>query len=419
MARRHRAVVTLLLTLSMATAEAAEPSRLIVDPNVLTDRMGGVEVPPVGVLTAMHQSAYILRAAGGRLSRVPVARTRLPHSDGMNPQAVQVDLGPAGEIYVRQTEVFCKSIDGGRTWTARRIALPPDVELGFRWKVLRDGTFISVGCQVGNAVDPPAVVWASTDEGVTWTRRAEIPINDLPLPSGRPYVQRYVHRGLNRLRDDTLIWGIDVRDDPFVRGSALYFFQSSDGGKTWQGPTLVRDRGASEGGTVRLPSGRLFATMRMGYIVHPSDPPRLLKYTQKVAGAPFNGRHRIKNLFVMDSDDDGKTWNTPRLLTTVFGQTFGFPAVQSDGTLVVIHDTRYGPGPPGSRAMISRDEGKTWQDEVYYLDSTKFTGSYSASVVLADDTIVTIAGSSQAGNTWEAVNGSTDLFAIRWKPVKP
>ena len=46
MARRHRAVVTLLLTLSMATAEAAEPSRLIVDPNVLTDRMGGVEVPP-------------------------------------------------------------------------------------------------------------------------------------------------------------------------------------------------------------------------------------------------------------------------------------------------------------------------------------------------------------------------------------
>ena len=86
--------------------------------------------------------------------------------------------------------------------------------------------------------------------------------------------------------------------------------------------------------------------------------------------------------------------------------------------MIVIHDTRYGPGPPGSRAMISRDEGKKWLDEVYYLDSTAFTGSYSASVVLKDDTILTIAGSSQAGNSWEAVKNKTDLHAIRWRPVK-
>ncbi|MEE3371209.1 MAG: hypothetical protein VX346_17885 [Planctomycetota bacterium] len=395
-----------------------EASRLIVAPNVETARMGGVDVPVAGVLREMHRSPYILHAAGGTLSRVPVSRVRLPHSDGMSPQAVQVDVGPGGEIYVRQSEVFCKSIDGGLTWTARRIAVPAEVNLGFRWKVLRDGTFISVGCEVGSVVESPAVVWASRDEGVTWTRRAEIPISDLPLRTGNPYVQRYVHRGLNRLRDDTLIWGIDVRDDPFVRGSALYIFQSTDGGKTWRGPTMVRDRGASEGATVRLPSGRLFATMRLGYLMYESDPPLLLKYTQKVDGAPFNGSHRIKNLFVMDSDDEGKTWNTPRLLTTVYGQTFGYPAALSDGTVVVIHDTRYGPGPAGSRAMISRDEGKTWQDEVYYLDFTRFTGSYTASVVLPGDTILTIAGSSQAGNTWELVNGATDLFAIRWKPVK-
>ena len=68
--------------------------------------------------------------------------------------------------------------------------------------------------------------------------------------------------------------------------------------------------------------------------------------------------------------------------------------------------------------MISRDEGKTWEDEVYYLDSTTFTGSYTASVVLEDDTILTIAGSSQAGNTWEVVKNYTDLYSIRWKPVK-
>ena len=44
--------------------------------------------------------------------------------------------------------------------------------------------------------------------------------------------------------------------------------------------------------------------------------------------------------------------------------------------------------------MEGSDEGRTWLDEVYYLDSTTFTGSYSASVVLADDTILPICGSS-------------------------
>ena len=49
---------------------------------------------------------------------------------------------------------------------------------------------------------------------------------------------------------------------------------------------------------------------------------------------------------------------------------------------------------------------------------SKFTGSYSASVSLEDDTILTISGSSQAGNSWAAVNTTTDFHAIRWKPVK-
>lgn len=418
MAVRCVGTLACCFTMLVSGLYADDVSKLIVEPNVETHRMGGVDVPSADILRKMHAGQYVLRTANGKLTQVPVSRVLLPHSDEMNPQGVQVDIGPKGTIYVRQMEVLCKSTDGGRSWTSRRLELPAELQLGFRWKVLADGTFISVGCDIGNALKEPATVWASKDEGVTWEKRAEIAIDNLPLSSGNPYVQRYVHRGLNRLRDDTLIWGIDVRDNPYTKGMALYFFQSTDGGKTWQGPTLVSDRGASEGGTVRLPSGRLFATMRLGMTVRRSDPPLLLKYTQIIDAAPFNGRHRIKNLFVTDSDDNGKTWNTPRLLTTVFGQPFGYPAVQSDGTVVVIHDTRYGPGPPGSRAMISRDEGKTWQDEVYYLDSTTFTGSYTASVVLEDDTIVTIAGSSQAGNSWEAVKNHTDFFSIRWKPVK-
>ena len=121
---------------------------------------------------------------------------------------------------------------------------------------------------------------------------------------------------------------------------------------------------------------------------------------------------------MVESDDWGRTWKDFRLLTTVFGQTRGDPVGLSDGTVVVVHDTRYGPGPPGSRAMISRDEGSTWEDEVYYLDYTTFTGSYAGSVTLADDCILSVVGSSQAGNSWEAVRNNTDFYAIRWRPME-
>ena len=148
---------------------------------------------------------------------------------------------------------------------------------------------------------------------------------------------------------------------------------------------------------------------------HPQDSAEIVNHMGAYPRTPEN--LGFKNVFLVNSSDDGATWTRPRMLTTVYGQTFGYPAVQSDGTAVVVHDTRYGPGPPGSRAMVSRDEGQTWEDEVYYLDSTNFTGSYSASLVLEDDTILTIAASS-VGGSWDAVRDKTDLYAIRWKPVK-
>ena len=312
-------------------------------------------------------------------------------------------------IYVCQTELLCKSTDGGRSWTARPIHESPGQ---LRWRVLHDGTFITVGLKVGKETHEPATVWASDDEGKTWSKRAEIAL-EMKLLNGEPYAERYVHRGLNKLADGTLLWAIDIRDDavPMSTG-ALYFFRSTDGGHSWQGPIFAFDW-VSEGGFALLPSGRILSTIRYQRPTAKNDSPDLERQNGSISkGWPW------KHLFLQFSDDSGLSWSVPQQLTTVFGQTFGYPAVQSDGTVVVIHDTRYGPGPAGNRAMISHDEGATWLDEVYYLDYTRFVGSYSASVVLSDDTILTIAGSSQAGNSWDLVNSQTDLHAIRWKPVK-
>ena len=100
-------------------------------------------------------------------------------------------------------------------------------------------------------------------------------------------------------------------------------------------------------------------------------------------------------------------WTDFRQLTTTFGQCYGVPAALPDGTVVVVHSTPYGPGSRGSRAMISRDEGRTWQDETYYLTFSEPSG-YNHSLALTDGTILTVA----------ARNDTEPLTAIRWRPVK-
>ena len=184
--------------------------KLIIAPGRRTDRLGGTGIPDIDTLQQMHASQYILHAAGGQLTRVDVEKSLLPHSNNTSPQAVTVDRGAGDLVYVQQPECLCKSTDGGRTWTSRPIDRFEDGP-GFGWKVLADGTFISVNCTTGVGARGSAIVWASADEDLTWNERAEIPV-EMPLPNGEPYSERYLHRGLNRLADDSLLWTVDIRD---------------------------------------------------------------------------------------------------------------------------------------------------------------------------------------------------------------
>ena len=160
---------------------------------------------------------------------------------------------------------------------------------------------------------------------------------------------------------------------------------------------------------VQAPSGKLLAVVRYQRRLLPGDPPDLCdgrtwggcKFSPWLKSVPY------KHTFLVDSKDEGRTWTDFRQLTTTLGQCYGFPTALSDRTMVVVHTTPYGPGERGSRAIIGRDEGWTWENEVYYLTYSEESG-YNQSVTLEDGAILTVA----------ARNDIEPFTAIRWKPVK-
>jgi hypothetical protein len=202
---------------------------------------------------------------------------------------------------------------------------------------------------------------------------------------------------------------------------SLFVYYSMDEGASWQGPAKICDWG-SEGGIASMASGKLLAAIRFQRPSLPDDPPDLIEKTGrwnkeasgKLPSFPY------KHVFLADSEDRGRSWQNVRQLTTAFGQCHGFPAALSDGTAIVIYDHRYPRELSTGRAMVSPDEGKTWKDEVYYAYYGLGVSGYNQSLVLEDDLILTVAGTSdelKAAEVWDGATGKSDIWAIRWKLV--
>ena len=390
-----------------------------------TYNLGGVPEPSLEELASMQNGSYILHAKEGKLNKVPVEKMLLPHDPKGHPQAIRAVMGPDNTVYFSQHTLLSKSTDAGLTWKTNE--LTPEALQISSFQILSDGTF--VGVHSGDSEKPDRiVVQRSCDEGETWENLSEV-----DNPAGCPV--RYSNT-LCRLPDDTLILPIESRfehnQDP------NYVHCSTDGGKTWTGPTGPHGEPAfvnthwvgpntgpgflgpcsHETMIARMASGNLLSVIRYHGPVVPQWP--LID----------PGQHpHYKTVFLADSADQGKTWTNMRPLTNVHGQCHGFAAGFSDGSVVVTFDHRYIPGTPGAKAMISHDEGMTWEDEVYYLYSATVPeglAGFSQSVILEDETILTLAAatdvgrsknlkSSATGNSSISMIGHTDAWAIRWK----
>ena len=371
-----------------------------------TFNMGGVTEPSHDELAAMQAGQYVLHARAGKLTQVPVEKARLAHDPDGHTQRVQVCLHPDGTIYVSQGTLMSKSADGGRSWEAYDSPWPSGPNAPFA--ILSDGTF--VGARADGPESPNLSVSTSGDEGRTWEKIGEID-NPVECPV------RHVGSSLCRLPDDTLVVAVESRFPH--RNDPEYVHRSTDGGKTWSGPTGYNTGPGFLGGNCyetsigRMASGKLLACIRYHGAVVPQWP----LFSR-------DGWAHYKAVFLADSNDEGRTWCNLRPMANIHGQCHGGALGLSDGSVVVTHDHRYSPGTPCGRAMVSLDEGRTWEDEVYFLYYGRGQSGFSQSVELGDGTIVTVGATSEfmgkgihgkASKTSRDWFGRSDLCAIRWQ----
>lgn len=161
-------------------------------------------------------------------------------------------------------------------------------------------------------------------------------------------------------------WDLNDKKTMHAGGGPIQAASSDDEGKTWRLlgeiplPEGMVNQHAHEPHVAALPDGRLFAAVR---------------YEK-----PFQ-------VLFSESSDGGATWSVARP-----SGAMGSPPhllLHSSGALICVYGYRMQPF--GQRALISRDLGKTWlQDIVLRDDGPDGDLGYPCSVELADKSILTV-----------------------------
>ena len=214
--------------------------------------------------------------------------------------------------------------------------------------------------------DGPVFVVRSDDGGESWSSPTMIDTSSVPVPAGcNP------HGKMVELADGTLLMSVyfqyraDQAHPSYQQHGhfGCYVIRSRDGGQSWGDASPLAD-GFVEPPLFVLPSGRL-----IGLVV------------QFMPG---------RNLWQTVSDDGGFTWSEARPITGYHEYSGSSLLLLQDGRLLLAYGHRSFPG--GVHAMISRDEGESWNQEekvVLAAESVyQFCGGGS-SVQFADGKIVT------------------------------
>ena len=222
----------------------------------------------------------------------------------------------------------------------------------------------------------------SNDSGLTWEELIKVPVS---APHG-PIL----------LNDGSLIYlGKECNGSSPDPNGRILSFGSENGGKTWKFTGVVpipEDTELEcfhEPHAVQLPSGKIIGMVRYQYTENCRN------YTQF-------------SIFKTFSSDGGRTWSKAEPI----GVEGSPPHLlrHSSGTLICSYGRRYAGEPFGQMAMISRDNGETWEkDFVLRDDGIDVDLGYPCSVELDDGSIFTVYYQKMTGDR------KSSLLWTRWK----
>lgn len=314
---------------------------------------------------------------------------------------------------LREWTGLWRSKDGGRTWSEReRIN---DMIGREQWLTCTSGGTLFATChlleQDFNNEDgvTHSYIHRSTDRGQTWQRTR------IADPEFGPKPNTMCSRNVVERPDGTLMLGVGLNGQP---GRVAYAWTSKDRGETWQSSSLVKlgryqgrdydnfDCFFTEDFTYLTQSGKLLHWIRCG----PPSPMHPMNDGRPVPG----GDDSIDRTMWCESTDGGLTWSDVRDFGE-YGSMYPRVLRLRDGRLLMTYTQRSLVYPIGLRALLSYDDGATWDfdhDKIVIEGRTPWGspqgGGFGNTLQLADGHLLSC-------YSYRALDGQTYLEVVHWQ----
>ena len=318
--------------------------------------------------------------------------------------------------------VFWRSGDGGRTWS-KRVERKDIPGREFSLTCLADGTLIMPGYLLSNDVNNNAghvysMVYRSTDNGKSWSvarigpegfpdgARTALDRNAIELPDPKAPNKTMVLLGVSQ--------PYGGKSNP----AHVYLWRSWDSGKTWD-KTLKPDTQNHVDVDGFFCQSSTYLTVS-GKLLHPIRVDRTGPHWK------IPGRADLKKeagdqgdrMMLWESTDNGASWrkhNTDGNFGT-YGEMYPRYLRLSDGRLLLTFTVRSNSTdgyPLGLRAIISYDDGETWnfkQDRlvISYVNEGASGGGYGNTIQLDDGMLVSV-------YSYRGTDTKTHVEAVRWQ----
>ena len=315
-----------------------------------------------------------------------------------------------------------RSADGGRSWSDRQMV---DGVYGHEpfLSVTSDGVLFATTHLLDTDImndsgQTESYLHRSIDGANTWTRQRVALDGDerCGVPED---VGSHASRNVAEGPDGTLFYGVCVRS-----GKVAYLWTSSDCGETWDTGERVTILGSynnphdgffCEDFTYLNGSGALLHWVRIG----PSD---YGKHASRCQGMYPLGDCRVIPTSNDSADrtgwtrsvDGGRTWAPIRDFGD-YGQMYPRVTRLRDGRLILTYTQRGLEYPLGLRAVLSHDDGDTWDfahDQIVIDGSTPWGadqgGGFGNTIQLEDGTLISC-------YSWNPGNNRYEVEVVRWR----